>query len=242
MISFDGNSILLVESDKAYAVQLKEGLTRRGAMVTLSHSIAEAKVYLGQSDFDLLVTGHQFSDGPVRELVEWCKDSLSNVPTFSAMGNCSQLERRQLEKLGVQSFLLRGHSEEIFQSISKALFNIHDFKKKYLESTLEKGINYELRVGNKRISVKALEITDQGIFLSFESPFRLGLSGRLELVCSEEIHMDSFHVEGILQGQSSEGIFFKISDQDKVRWVEFLSQLNRKQDEVSEFLRKASGK
>ena len=242
MISFNGNSILVVESDVAYAVQLKQMLSDRGAIVALSHTVDDAKKCLNRSDFDMIISTHKFADGSARDLFTWCKDSLSNVPVLAAIGNCTQFEKKQLEKLGVESFFSKSDSVKLFEEISIALFDIDEFKKNYLESRFEKGISYELKVGNKKISVKALEIMDKGVFLSFETPFTFGHEASLELKCPEGLDITALIVTGMLQGEFAGGQFFKVNDEYTAKWEKFLTELNRKQGEVSEFLRKASGK
>lgn len=242
MISFNSNLILLVESDVAYAIQLKQILEEKGAMVTIAHNVEDAKKSLNRADFDLLISAYQFPDGSVRDLFGWCKDCLSSLPILAAVGNCTQLEKKQLEKLGVQNFFLKSDSVKLFEDISRSLFDFDKFKKAYLESKYEKGINYELKVGNKRLSVKALEIMDKGVFLSFETPFSFGHPATLELKSSEGIEITPITVSGVLQGEFSEGQFFKVNDEYLNKWEQLLTELSRKQDEVSAFLRKASGK
>lgn len=242
MISFNSNSILVVESDIAYAIQLKQILEEKGAMVVLSHNLEEAKKCLNRADFDLVICAHKLVDGNVRDLFGWCKHSLSSLPVLAANGNCTQFEKKQLEKLGVENFFSKADSVKLLDDISKSLFDFDDFKKNYLEAKFEKGISYELKVGNKKISVKALEIMDKGVFLSFETPFTFGHSATLELKCSEDMLVSEICVSGVLQGEFSGGQFFKVNDEFLNKWEQLLTELNRKQGEVSEFLRKASGK
>lgn len=242
MTSFNSNLILLVESDVAYAIQFKQILEEKGAIVIAVHNVEDAKKALNRADFDLLISAHNFSDGNVRDLFNWCKDSLSTVPVLAAIGNCTQLEKKQLEKLEVQNFFLKSDSVKLFEDISRSLFDFDKFKKDYLESKYEKGVSYELKVGNKRISVKALEIMDKGVFLSFETPFSFGHTATLELKSADGIDVTPVIVCGVLQGEFSEGQFFKVNDEYLAKWEQLLTELDRKQNEVSEFLRKASGK
>jgi CheY-like chemotaxis protein len=231
-----------VEGDQAYAYQLKQILEERGAIVVLSQNLKEAKNCLNHSDFDLMISSHKLTDGNVRDLFEWVKDSLSTIPTLAAIGNCTQLEKKQLEKLGVKNFFSKSDSVKLFDDISKALFSFADFKKNYLESRYERGISYELSTGGKNITVKALEIMDKGIFLSFEGPLAFGHVAILKLTCTDDLHIESFSVSGVLQGEFSEGQFFKVNDDELNKWGNLLSQLDQKQDEVTQFLKKASGK
>ncbi len=83
---------------------------------------------------------------------------------------------------------------------------------------------------------------DKGIFLTFEAPFSFGHEATLELSGCEKLNIESVSVSGALQGEFSEGQFFKVSDSDLKKWENLLSQLNKKQGEVTEFLKKASGK
>ncbi len=242
MTRFHGNSILLIETDIVYATQLKEILEERGAMVMKTHSLAEARSEMNRCDFDMVISSHQLPDGGIRELVEWCKDSLSSIPVFAALGNCTQLEKKQLEKMGVKSFLSKSDSIRLFEDIAKALFSFDSFRKDFLDSQFEKGIAYELKVGGKKIVVRALEILDKGIFLSFETPFTFGHPATLVMTAAEGITIESCSVNGSLQGGSSEGQFFKVNDEDLVSWRKLLNQLDKKQGEVTEFLKRASGK
>jgi len=242
MIKFNGNSILLVEGDRAYAYQLKQILEDRGAIVSLAQDMKEARNSLNKSDFDLMISCHKLPDGSARDLVEWAKDNLSTLPTFAAIGNCTQLEMKQLQKLGVESFFSKTDSVKLFDDISKALFSFDEFKKNFLESRYERGISYELSASGKTISVKALEIMDKGIFLSFDGPFAFGHVAILKLTCTEDLHIESISVSGVLQGEFSEGQFFKVNDDELNKWENLLSQLDQKQGEVTEFLKKASGK
>lgn len=242
MIKFNGNSILLVEPDQAYAIQLREILEEKGAMVTLTHSFKDAQKTLNRSDFDLMISAHSLKDGSIRELFEWCKDSLSTIPVFASIGNCTQLEKKQLEKLGVEFFFSKADSIKLIDDISRSLFSFEDFKQNYLDSRHEKGILYELKVGGKMFSAKALEIMDKGIFLSFEAPFSFGHEATLNLSGCEKLNIEPISVNGVLQGEFSEGQFFKVNDSDLKKWENLLSQLNKKQGEVTEFLKKASGK
>lgn len=242
MIKFNGNSILIVEPDQAYAIQLKEILVEKGAMVTLSHSIKEAQKTLNRSDYDLMISAHKFSDGNIRDLFDWCKDSLSSIPVLASIGNCTQLEKKQLQKIGVEFFFSKADSLKLIDDISKALFSFEEFKQNYLDSRSEKGILYELKVGGKKFAVKALEIMDKGMFLTFESPFAFGHEASLELSGCEKLNIEPISVGGVLQGEFSEGQFFKVNESDLKKWESLLSQLNKKQGEVTEFLKKASGK
>jgi DNA-binding NtrC family response regulator len=238
----NGNSVLLVDTDRVYAFQLRDILVSRGAMVSLSHTVAAAKKLLNDSDYDLVISCHKFPDGNIRDLFEWCKSSLSSLPALAALGNCTPFEKKQLEKLGVENFFSKVDSPALFEDISRALFNFETFRKNILESSFEKGISYELKVGSAKISAKALEIMDQGVFLSFESPFSFGDVAILELTCSADIEIQPLSVKGTLQGEFSEGQFFKVNMEDYEKWEALLSQLDRKQEKVTEFLKKASGK
>ncbi|MES2528789.1 MAG: response regulator [Bdellovibrionota bacterium] len=242
MIRFNGNSILVVEGDKAYAFQLKQILEERGAMVTTTSSIDESRKHLNRVDFDMIICSQSLSDGSARDLMDWCKDSLSNIPIFAALGNCTQFEKKQLEKLGVENFFSKNDSVKLFDDISRALFSFDDFKKNFLESRFEKGISYELKIGGKKIMVKALEIMEKGVFLSFETPFSLGHSATLSLNCSEGLNIDSVTLRGALQGEFAGGQYFQVQDEDLKLWEKILSQLCKKQDDVTQFLKKASGK
>ncbi len=242
MSRFHGNSILLVEPDQAYAIQLREILTEKGAMVTLSHSSQEAQKTLHRSDFDLMICTHHLGDGNIRDLFQWCKDSLSTIPVFASIGNCTQLEKKQLEKMGVEFFFSKSDSLKLINDISRSLFSFEEYKQNFLDSRLEKGILYELKVGGKKIAVKALEIMDKGIFLSFEAPFALGHEANLQLLGCEKLNIEPVSVSGVLRGEFSEGQFFKVNESDLKKWENLLSQLSKKQGEVTEFLKKASGK
>lgn len=241
MIKFNGNSILLVENDHAYAYQFKQTLEEKGAIVVVSPNLKDAKNCLNHSDFDLVISSHKFSDGNVRDLFEWAKDSLSTLPVLSVMGNCTQLEKKQLDKLGIKIFLSKSDSIKLFEDISKALFSFDDFKKSYLESRYERGIAYELSAAGNVIQVKALEIMEKGVYLSFEKPFTSRTEVSLKLICCDDLHIESVTVKGFLQGEFSEGQFFKVNDDDLSKWEILLSQLYQKQDEVTQFLKKASG-
>lgn len=241
MIKFNGNSILLVEDDKSYAYQLKQILEEKGAFVVVSQTLKDAKNCLNHSDFDLLISSHKFPDGNVRDLFEWAKDSLSTLPVLAAIGNCTQLEKKQLDKLGVKNFFSKSDSLKLFDDISKALFSFEDFKKSYLESRYERGIAYELSSAGQMIQVKALEIMKDGVFLSFEKPLGSGKEASLKLICCDDLHIESILVRGVLQGEFSEGQFFKVNHDDLSKWEILLSQLYQKQDEVTQFLKKASG-
>ena len=242
MIRFNGNSILVIEGDKAYAFQLKEILEERGAMILSCSSIEESKKHLNKADFDMIICSQSLSDGTARDLIEWCKDSLSNLPIFAALGNCTQFEKKQLEKIGVENFFSKTDSVKLFDDISRALFSFDEFKKNYLESRFEKGISYELKIGGKKIMVKALEIMEKGVFLSFETPFSLGHSATLSLNCSDGLNIESVSLRGALLGEFAGGQFFQVQDEDLKLWEKLLSQLCKKQDDVTQFLKKASGK
>lgn len=242
MIKFNGNSILLVETDQAYAIQLKEILVEKGAMVTLTHTYKDAQKILNRSDFDLMISAHNLGDGNIRDLFQWCKDSLSSIPVMASIGNCTQLEKKQLQKMGVEFFFSKADSLKLIDDISRSLFSFEDFKQNFLDSRHEKGILYELKVGGKKFAVKALEIMDKGIFLSFEAPFGLGHEASLQLSGCEKLNIEPVTVNGVLQGEFSEGQFFRVNESDLKRWENLLSQLNKKQGEVTEFLKKASGK
>ena len=142
----------------------------------------------------------------------------------------------------MEFFFSKMDSIKLIDDISKALFSFEDFKQNYLDSRYEKGIQYELKVGGKKFAVKALEIMDKGIFLTFEAPFSFGHEASLELSGCEKLNIEPISVNGILQGEFSEGQFFNVNDSDLQKWENLLSQLNRKQGEVTEFLKKASGK
>ncbi len=242
MIRFNGNSILVVETDKAYSYQLREILEERGALVMTTLTLAEAKKNLNRADFDMIICSQSLSDGTARDLMDWCKDSLSSLPIFAALGNCTQFEKKQLQKLGVENFFSRTDSVKLFDDISRALFSFDDFKKNFLESRYEKGISYELKIGGKKIMVKALEIMEKGLFLSFETPFSLGHSATLFLNCSDGLNIESVSLRGDLQGEFSGGQYFHVHDEDMKLWENLLSQLCKKQDDVTQFLKKASGK
>lgn len=242
MISFSGNSILLIEGDRAYGIQLKEILREKGAIVTFVSKFSEARAHLEHSDVDLIVSVFGLPDGSLRSLVDWCQESLSTVPGFAGLGNCTQLERKQLEKLGVETFVSKADSSSLLDHLSRALFDFDDFKRSYLESRQEHGIAYELRVGKRVMVARALEITDKGVFLSFEAPVSFGQEAVLDLSCTREVKLGSKSFNGILQGEFSEGQFFKVNENELSGWNDFLSELQRKQGEVTDFLKKAAGK
>ena len=90
--------------------------------------------------------------------------------------------------------------------------------------------------------VKALEIMEKGVFLSFETPFSLGHSATLSLNCSDGLNIESVSLRGALLGEFAGGQFFQVQDEDLKHWEKLLSQLCKKQDDVTQFLKKASGK
>jgi ActR/RegA family two-component response regulator len=242
MVRFNGNSIFIVDADRVYAIQLKQILEERGAMVTIGHTLADAKKTLNRVDFDLLICTLQLADGSARELMEWCKDSLSNIPSFGTMGNSTELERKQLAKLGINHFFSKIDSIKLINDISRALFSFDEFKKNYLEASFERGVVYELVAGSKTVNVKALEIMDTGVFLSFDPPFGFGQTAHLNMTSTPDLHIESLSVKGVLQGEFTGGQFFKVDKDHLDGWKKLLGQLDKKQEEVSMFLKKASGK
>jgi ActR/RegA family two-component response regulator len=242
MIRFNGNTILVVETDKAYSQQLKQILEERGALVMINLTLSEAKQSLHRADFDMIICSQTLADGSARDLMDWCKDSLATLPIFAAIGNCSQFEMKQLQKLGVVNFFSRNDSVKLFEDIYRALFSFDEFKKSFLDSIYEKAITYELKVGGKKIAVKALEIMEGGVFLSFETPFTFAHSATLILNCSDGLNIESVILRGDLVGEFAGGQFFHVHDEDRKLWENLISQFSKKQDDVTQFLKKASGK
>ncbi len=242
MIRYNGNSILVVGTDEAYALQMREVLEERGAIVRYCITLVQAKKNLSKSDFDMIICSKSLNDGSARDLINWCKDNLSNIPIFSALGEYTQLEKKQLQNIGVKNFFSRNNASNLLDDISRALFNFDEFKKNLLESHYEKGISYELKVGGKKIIVKAQNIMDRGVFLSFEAPLSVGFPATLFLNFADVLNLQSISLRGDLQGEFAGGQYFQVSKEDMKQWENLLSHLCKKQDDVTEFLKKASGR
>lgn len=242
MISLNGNSILLVEVDLAYGYQLKEVLQKKGASVSLSQTISGAKQLLDRQDYDLVISCHKIEDGNIRDFFQWCLSALSIQPVLAAIGKCSQLEQKQLEKLGIEKFFSKFDSVKLMEDISQALFNVQTYKKSFLEAQTGREIEYHLNTGDRAVPVKAQEIMGDGAFLSFEIPLPPGKILTLNLYCPEELHIVPISVRGSLQGEFSDGQFFQVSHEDLTLWKGLIHQLDQRQGHVTEFLKKASGK
>lgn len=241
MIRFDGNTILLAEGDRAYADHLSSLLTKRGAKCFLARDILESKELLNKYDFDLIIANYHLGDGIIHQLIDWCSKNLKFQPIFTCIGYPLATDIYLFQKQSIAEIYTKTDSERIMSSLSKLLFNFHEFHESLLQMVAPHEIQIEVTVSEHSFLVTAVEINDESIFLATSEKFPKGTFGILKFSLTFDDQFQNFIIPGFFDGRFTEGMIFTINKKYVSSWGRFLKYLSMKQVNISEFLSKAAG-
>jgi hypothetical protein len=241
MMRFDGNSILLVDTDLEFLNHLAAELTGRGVQCFTANDMTSAKDLLCRYDFDLVVANYYLSDGIFYQLIDWCTANLSFLPIFTCVGHPFVGESELSRKHAIAVVFQKGDVEPILSGISKLLFNFQDFQQGLLEMIEPIEIKIEITVSDYNFLATPAEIHDDHMYLALDREFPTGTFGVLRFGFALADRYQSLIIPGFLDGRSASGERFVVDVRYLGHWKCFLDYLDMKQLNISKFLSKAAG-
>lgn len=240
MIRFDGNSILIIDGDKAYCAQLCEVLKIMGAQCFHAPDICSSKILFKKYEFDLVICNYYLADGIIHQLIDWCGTNLSILPVFTCLGYPMPSDNLLFHKMAIAEVFSKG-DQKMLSRLSNLLFDFNQFHESLLEMITPSEIVVRASVGSKTVEVKPIEVFDEKVFLQSEQKFTQGTHGVLKFSLCFDNQTHSFMIPGFFEGSSSEGVHFRVTANYLSNWQEFLHYLNKKQLNITQFMNKAAG-
>lgn len=241
MFRFDGSSILIVDMDRLFGMQLSEVLTSAGARSVYAGSIAECKNLLKTYDFDIVVSNYYLTDGIIHQLIDWCEKNVKSMPIFTAMGYPLPGDADLSQKHSIADVFSKNDRNRILAGISNLLFDINQFHGSLLEMLDPNEVMIEMKVNSQRLLVRPIEISQDSIFLSINQDFEPGSFGIMNFSLNDKNQIHNFVIPGYFAAKSSGGQHFRINRTYHGHWQNFLDRMQAKQMDISTFMKKAAG-
>lgn len=239
----DGNTILLVEGNPEFSIELQKEFEIGGAIVFTANSLESALESVDKFSFDVIVCSYYLPDGLIHHLIDWSKENLDQLPIFLALGSSIPADDELLRRHLISgTFSKKSEPEKIVTAISKLLFDFDKFYQSLLEMIEPKGVQLELVVKDEKYHVGPIEMTDSGIFVAAEKKFEMGTFGLLRISVFEDDYLKHFTLVGSLDGVMNGGQHFKINESYENTWFNLLNLLQEKQMSITRFLAKVADK
>jgi hypothetical protein len=241
MIRLDGNTILVVDTDKVYGTQLKEVLSIHGGTCFFASDIASSKDLLKKYDFDLVISNYYLVDGLIHQIIDWSAKTLSYQPIFTCIGYPLPADSDLSQKQSIADVFSKSDFSRMLSGISYLLFDFDEFQKSLNELVAPEEIKINLKAGDRSLVVSPLEISSDKVFLLLDEEFNKGTFGILKFSFVYEKKVHDFVIPGLFEGKFSGGQVFKISSAYNTSWNRFLNFLHLRQLTITGFLKKAAG-
>ena len=241
MTRIDGNSILIVEGDKAYAAQLADCLNFHGARCFRAETLTQARELLGKYDFDLVISNYYLSDGVILQLIDWCNDTLKSLPLFTCVGYPIVGDKRISQRHSIVDVFNKNDPQAMLKRVSRLLFDFDELYESLLQMIAPNEILLEFQFEEKTYHVTPIEITSDSIFFQADQNLDHGMFGVVKFIIQGEGYSERFVIPGYLKIETSHSACFCVHEQYRLNWERFLLFLNRKQGKITDFMKKAAG-
>ncbi|HXH73820.1 MAG TPA: hypothetical protein VNJ08_02575 [Bacteriovoracaceae bacterium] len=242
MKRLDGNSVLIIEGDSVYNHKLKEVFSLSGAQTFSAFNLEEAIKSLEIYDFDIVICSYYLSDGLIHNVIDWSKQHLQSLPVFVAIGSSMPGDEELLHRHLISYVFNKGHNPvSLVSAVQGFLFDFNRFFESLLFMVEPKGICLELVVKQSIFEVNAIELTNDGIFVSMESPFDLGTFALLRISIYEGSQVENYTLVGSLGGNIPGGQHFNVNESYSHTWNNVLAIIDKKQLTITKFMKKVSG-
>src|SRR5665647_284910 len=222
----NGNTILIIDMDQHFAEKLSQALEGKGAYCFITSNMKDARKIFNDFDLDLVVCSYYLPDGLIHHLIDWCRDNLSNIPVFVALGQAlpadDGLRRRSL----ISDVLQRSDNFDLaIKCISDLLFDYDKFRLAISEMVDPRGIEFELMINKESFEVKATEIFSDSLSISFNREICDGSHAILRVSLFESGKLENFIFMGSMENAPASGHIFKINDIYNKIWQKFMLKL-----------------
>lgn len=239
MARLDGNNILIVDSAPGVAADYCQVISEFGADCLDATSVIAAREALIERDFDLIVCNFSLCDGKFKDLYRWAQKHLLLMPRFAVLINNPD-EEKDLGEYDLSGVLHKSNPGALLHEITKFLFNFNDFLNCIISMSDTSTIHYELKIGEKEVLFRPLEVTDAGMFFSVDEPLSSSQTCFLRIYFFDGVVAKTFTLAGKSE-DDSKGLFFRIHPQYRLTWKTVMKKLDQKQFYITSFLKKAAG-
>lgn len=242
MKSLVGNSILLVDNDQPFVEKLKKSLNDKGASTFGVCFIEDAKTILLNRDIEFVICSYYLADGLIHQLIDWCKETLDDLPLFVSLGIPSHTDIDiQHRHLIADAWEKIDSIDKLVEIISKHAFNEGQFKEVILGLVENRGIKIELISDRQKIMAMPQELVKDGLFVTTEIPYPVNTCAILRLSVYEGDQYINFSVLGFFREIQSTGQKFCVFGGYLKTWDKVLNLIEKRQLRTTKFLKKASG-
>jgi hypothetical protein len=236
MIRFDGNRVLLIDTDEVSAKKLMQEMIKNGAQCSLALTFLDAKKLFNIFDFDLILSSVQLPDGHLKDFIGWYQKNISDTTIFAEVsliapeltGICQHLDRN----LPMAEFLKKTNA---------LLFDFNEFESQMSDMSEHNGITFELSVDSKSYSVRPLEFDKESLLLGIDKPLAQGTITKLKITFHDFRRTDVFELNGVMGKQTADSQIFEIDRSFAQKWNEVMKCLGDRQSSITKFLNKVSG-
>lgn len=238
----DGNSVLLIESDKDQNA-LTTAFIAAGAQVTSVSSIASAIKALEVNEFDVIISDYYLPDGLIHHVVDWSREHLDSLPIFIARGSSMPADEALLHRHLISCVFPKGaEPDTVIRGVQGFLFDFNKFYQSLLSMVNPRGISLEIIVQKEKHHAVPIEMTKDGIFVSLDERFEKGTFGLLRICLFDSDAVENFTLVGSLGGKFHGGQHFKINESYAHIWQRLQTKLSERQMSITGFLGKVAGK
>lgn len=241
MNRFDGNTILIAESDRDFGAQLAQALSFNGATCFYAEDLKHAQELFGKYDFDLVISNYYLSDGVIHQMIDWCSDNLQTLPIFTCIGYPLAGDCELSQKHSIADVFSKNDSRRIMSGLTKLLFDFNQFHESLLEMISPTEVLIDIQVGISSFIVRPIELNNDSMYVQLDCQFTRGTFGVLKFSLGQGENSQTFTIPGFFEGQFSEGQVFKINKKYISNWLKFLAFLHDKQMKITYFMNKAAG-
>ncbi len=236
MIRFDGNRIMLLDSDEVGSRKLMQELTKNGAQCSMSSSFAEAKKLFGIYDFDLVLSSPELSDGHLKDFVEWYRKNIGDTTIFAEVSQSPAL------LTGICEYVDKNKPfPEFLKLVNGLLFDFVEFERNMSDMSEQNGISFELTVDQNSYCARPLEFDADSLLLGLENTLAPGTIAKLKVTFHDFRHVEVFNLIGVMGRMTVESQIFVIDKNYTKNWTEVMNFLSERQNKITKFLNKAAG-
>jgi CheY-like chemotaxis protein len=241
MIRFDGNTILIADSDDSYVSRLSAVLSEHGATCFTAADIEESKKCFRQHDFDLVIANYYLSDGIIHQLIDWCSSNLKMQPIFTCTSYPLSNDVSLCHKQSIACTFSKTDTGSLLTALPHLLFDLNEYHERLLEIVSPEEIKLSICIGEKDYLVSAIEVTDESIHVDIQDMIKNGTFGILTFSLDVENEIHNFKIPGSFTNKCADGMIFTVNKNYVSSWEQFLKFLSMKQMNISDFLNKAAG-
>lgn len=242
-----GSLIMLVDENPIEGKHLTDLLKDNGAEVINVRTPEEAYDKIKNCDPDIIISDYHFSQGiDGCELLNDLSFIKKNYPMCILMTDNQALKITDIDDVAVCILRKPFKIEDLFNVISDARMSLDYLKQVVnMDAYRFKEMEVSVKIGSTSLVGEFVEAKDDSVIVCV--PHKVASSGDCQILIKNFLNnaKSEYLIEGqVYNVQEQDGFYWieiKIKESFMFNWKKLCLQLDKKQDEIMDFLKKANG-